>query len=213
MDRVAREIRRDQHQDTFADWGRTLITLGGVIFAAHLAMQLLAAVETGDWLRYWGPRSAMLLVIFLVVYRARGGAMFPQSVAERPIWSIWLGYLATLGVMNLLLWQGAIDRWMLFALASALSGFGFLAMAGHVWGGSALIGAGFLAVAFLIAAVPSLAPLLLGLAWLVGLYVLGRHYRGRRLGSSDRPVSPTLVAHPAQPSRRSDSTERTNQNR
>ncbi len=75
--------------------------------------------------------------------------MLPRSVAERPVWSIWLGYLVTLGVMNLVTMMDGIEHSSLFPIASALSGFGFIAMSGHVWGGSALFGFGFLVVALL----------------------------------------------------------------
>ena len=177
IDRVAREIRRDQHQTYFEAWGRTLTMIGGIIFIAHGLIYALSWSELPPLVGYFGPRLVMLGAIVATIYRARSGSMLPRSVAERPVWSIWLGYLATLGTVNLLLILGAINPSALFPIASALSGFGFLAMAGHVWGGSAILGAGFLIMALFLVLLPSLAPLLFGATWLLSLAILGRHYR------------------------------------
>ena len=105
--------------------------------------------------------------------------MLPRSVAERPVWSIWLGYLATLFVMNLLYVIDGIEDVSLFPIASALSGFGFIAMSGHVWGGSALFGLAFLAISLLTTVFVTPAPLLYGAMWLISLLSLAHHYHGK----------------------------------
>ncbi len=97
LDRVAREIRRDQHQTYFEDWGRTLAFIGIVIFVCHTAMFLLRLSELPPWIAFWMPRAIMLCTIFAAIYYARQGSILPRSVAERPVFSIWLGYLLTLG--------------------------------------------------------------------------------------------------------------------
>jgi serine/threonine-protein kinase len=61
-----------------------------------------------------------------------------------------------------------------------LSGFGFIAMSGHVWGGSALFGFAFLVVALLSNIFVSQAPLLFGTTWFISLISLARHYRSRK---------------------------------
>jgi serine/threonine-protein kinase len=179
LDRVAREIRRDQHLDYFQYWGQTLYLLGGIIFAAHLCIFVLARFEFSYASTYLLPRAAMLVSIAVVIYRARDGALFPRSVAERPVWSIWLGYLASLLVINVVLDIVGVEPTLLFSMAAALSGFGFIAMAGHVWGGSAIFGLIFLTVAILATAFPEPAPLMFGATWLISLLFLGRHYRTR----------------------------------
>ncbi len=179
LDRMAREIRRDQHQDYFVDWGRTLVRIGVVIFVAHLLIFTLVYVEISDALAYWGVRALMLTTILAEIYRARDGSLLPRTVAERPVWSIWLGYLAALASMNLVLMISGSDQISLFPIASALSGFGFIAMAGHVWGGSALFGLGFLLVAILATVFTTVSPLIFGTMWLVSLIGLGNHYRSR----------------------------------
>ena len=179
IDRVAREIRRDQHQNIFGAWGLTLYALGGIIFVTHIAMFVLDHLNVPRWGAYFTPRFTMLAVMAGLIYWARGGSLTPRTVAERPVWSIWLGYLAALGVVNMLLAIGGIDRAALFPLAAALSGFGFIAMSGHVWGGSAILGLAFLAVSVVTAFWMPMAPLLFGTMWLVSLITLGHHYRMR----------------------------------
>jgi serine/threonine-protein kinase len=175
--RVARELHRDQHQESFANWGRTLQLMGLVIFLTHLMIQGLQWTEFPPLAAYWGPRSVMMLLLAGLIYHSRNGKLMPRSSAERPVWSIWIGYLATLGVMNLMIDLKDLDPITLFPVASALSGFGFLAMAGHVWGGCALLGALFLGDAILMTVTPATAPIQLGLLWLSSLVVLGRRYR------------------------------------
>ena len=179
LDRMAREIGRDQHQTYFEDWGRTLVRIGGIIFVCHVAMFTLDLSEFPHWGAFWLPRFVMMGTIFAVIYHAREGALLPRSVAERPVWSIWLGYLATLTVMNLLYIVDGIENVSLFPIASALSGFGFIAMSGHVWGGSALFGLAFLGVSLLTTVFVSTAPLWFGATWLISLLSLAHHYRSK----------------------------------
>jgi predicted Ser/Thr protein kinase len=177
LDRMAREIRRDQHQTYFEDWGRTLVRIGVIVFLSHIVMFLLDLVQLPAWQSFWIPRAAMMVAIFAVIYHAREGLLLPRSVAERPVWSIWLGYLVTLGVMNILSAMDGIEHSSLFPIASALSGFGFIAMSGHVWGGSALFGLAFFVVAILTTLFVTAAPLIFGTMWLISLVSLAGHYR------------------------------------
>jgi hypothetical protein len=180
LDRVAREIRRDQHQTYFEDWGRTLAFIGVVIFVSHLAMFLLQQMDVPAWGAFWIPRSIMLCSIFAAIFYARRGSLLPRSVAERPVFSVWLAYLLTLSVMNLLAVVQDDPPERIFVFAAALSGFGFLAMSGHIWGGSALFGLGFLGVAIVANFFPILSPLMLGGMWFVSLCSLAHHYKSNK---------------------------------
>ena len=119
----------------------------------------------------------MMLAIAWTIYESREGAILPRSVAERPVWSIWFAYLLTLGVLNLVILLDGQPPNLLFPIAAALSGFGFFAMAGHIWGGSAVFGLGFFAVTIISTLLPHQAPLWLGGMWFFSLYSLARHYR------------------------------------
>ena len=121
----------------------------------------------------------MLGTIFVAIAYARGGSLLPRSTAERPVYSIWLAYLLTLAVMNLLAVARGDPPEKIFVVASALSGFGFLAMAGHIWGGSALFGLGFLVTAMLANYLPEYSPLMLGSMWLISLCSIAYHYHSK----------------------------------
>ncbi len=179
LDRMAREFRRDQHQTYFKNWDRALENIGFIVFIAHLLMYGLQWLSDSqnNWLAYWPARGLMMCAIFFVIYRGRDGAMLPNSVAERPVWSIWIAYLLTLSVLNLITIASGDDQGNVFQTAAALSGFAFIAMSGHIWGGAAPLGLGFLAVAAACAVSPSISPLLMGSMWLISMLTLARHYR------------------------------------
>ncbi|MGI9466882.1 MAG: serine/threonine protein kinase [Rubripirellula sp.] len=181
LDRMAREFRRDQHQTYFKNWDRALENIGFIVFIAHLLMYGLQWLSDtpNNWLAYWPVRGLMMCAIFFVIYRARNGAMLPSSVAERPVWSIWIAYLVTLAVLNLITIASGNEQDNVFQTAAALSGFAFIAMSGHIWGGAAPLGLGFLAVAAACAFAPPVSPLLMGSMWLISMLVLARHYRSK----------------------------------
>ena len=62
-------------------------------------------------------------------------------------------------------------------MACVMSGFAFIAIAGHMWGGSALLGMGFIGMAFASVAIPVAAPLFLGGWWMVTMLVFSKRYR------------------------------------
>ncbi len=76
LDRMAREIGRDQHQTYFEDWGRTLVRLGVIVFVCHVAMFALDLSAFPHWGAFWLPRIVMMSTIFAVIYHARDGACF-----------------------------------------------------------------------------------------------------------------------------------------
>lgn len=177
LGQVARELNRDHHQRFFVDWCRTLQQIGVVIFVAHLAITVLNYWQYARWISLMTPRVIMFAVIAAVIYRARSGQLTPRTVAERPVYSIWLGYIAALAVINLLTRLSIIESVAVFPITSTLSGFGFLAMSGHVWGGTAILGIVFLAVALVLPFTGILAPLIFGTWWLASLIILAWHYR------------------------------------
>ncbi|MEO1525953.1 MAG: serine/threonine-protein kinase [Planctomycetota bacterium] len=177
FERVVREIGRDQHHGQFREWHGTLMLLGCIIFVAHVLIFVLLQLGMPDWIAFWIPRLSMFALIFGVIYRARDGSLSPRSIAERPVWSIWLGYLSALAMVNVLLVQNHVPISAMFPLAAALSGFAFIAMAGHIWGGSAIAGLAFLVLAPITAEFPDFAPLLFGACYLGSIFFISRHYR------------------------------------
>lgn len=185
MDRVAKELRRDQHQKHFKNWGMSLTMIGGIVFASHLVIFILNQWDNPFWFSFWLPRAIMLLLIAAVIYYARGRSLVPRSAAERPIYSIWIAYLLTLATLNVLTEFRNQNAYDMFIIASALSGFGFIAMSGHIWGGSALYGVAFLCIAVISHFFPTFSPILLGTTWLVSMSSLAAHYHRRNLNSEN----------------------------
>ena len=103
--------------------------------------------------------------------------MLPSSMADRPVWSIWIAYLVTLAELGLIPFISDSQQGNVFQTAAALSGFAFIAMSGHIWGGSAFLGLGFLSVAVACAFFQTISPLLLGSMWLMSMLTIARHYR------------------------------------
>ena len=134
--RVSRELSRDQHTATFGGWSRPLYRIGAVVGVAHLAMFLLGETDVPAIVRFL-PRVAMLAAIGAIIYRSRGGHWMPRTLAERPVWSIWGGYLAVLFFVNAARLLDLIDDPWVLVIASLSSGMAFISMAGHLWGGSA----------------------------------------------------------------------------
>lgn len=190
VQKMTRELARDQHQASFANWGRALQNIGVIVFASHVLMFVIhlwmptearLAMSASAWTAaafagYFVPRLLMLIGIGCVIHYARDGLWMPRGVAERPVWSIWLGYLATLTVVNVFWAWGYFDHNGVLVLASILSGFAFIAMAGHLWGGNAILGVMFFGVAAVCIGWPSVAALAVGAGWLVAMIVLGRRY-------------------------------------
>ena len=177
--RLWEELDRDRHGDFFADWSGVLLQIGVIILVAHVAIFELNRRFDDRW-TYWIPRLFMLTAIGVRLAIARNGRWLPRGVVERPVFSIWIGYLSSLAAINLMNLAGMIADPQLFPLTAILSSFGFMAMAGHVWGGSMIAGVAFLATAAGSAALPVAAPLLFGGTWMASLGMLSRHYADRR---------------------------------
>ncbi len=177
---VVRSLRRDQHQQYFAHWGRALLLMGVIIFAAHVAIFAFSFLPWSPWFSRRLPRAVMFAGLAASFYYYRGGAVLPRSAAERPVWSIWGGYLASLTMIHLLIHWMDVEHAILLPITAALGGFGFIAMGGHIWGGCQVLGGLFLAAAIPAALLPVTAPLWIGAAWLVSLATLAYRYSGQK---------------------------------
>lgn len=173
---VARALRRDQHQQYFAHWGRALLLMGVIIFAAHVAIFAFSFLPWSPWLGRRLPRAVMFAGLAGTFYCYRRGAVLPRSAAERPVWSIWVGYLASLTIIHILIHLMEVEHSILLPITAALGGFGFIAMGGHIWGGCQILGGLFFAAAIPSALFPATAPLWLGTAWLLSLATLAYRY-------------------------------------
>ena len=176
LDRVTRALRQSRHEEHFRGWGLGLIAIGLVIFLAHAVIFVLERTWDNSLLVYWLPRTVMFAVLFLMLWRFRPHSVLPTNSAERLIWVVWIGYLLAVGVANVALSALENDSRALYAVRSILSGFGFLIMGGHVWGGGYLVGLVFMIAAPIMALYVDFASLAFGILWAAALLSFGLHY-------------------------------------
>ncbi|MEM6690774.1 MAG: protein kinase [Planctomycetota bacterium] len=175
---VLGELRRDQYGQAFQYWPRAVAAFGIIIFVAHLMIAIAGYLGFDSPVFFFGPRLLMLGALAIGIGYWRSWRWLPRTVAERPVYSIWLGYLAAQGTVNLLIFGGGLEADWLFPLTTVLSGLGFIAMSGHVWGVSAVFGIAMLASSLVMPLMPSWAEsLLFGLLWLASLLAISSHYR------------------------------------
>jgi hypothetical protein len=188
LDRVAGALDRVRLREEFSSYGSLLLWLAPLMLLPEL---WVTAVTVNDWpahllaLGHFGRAAGFVL---LVGYH-RGWRWWPRGAAERQLWSVWAGYpLAcfALGLSGRLAW-GFTDTALevdFYPALAALTALAFFSLAGNVWGYCAVIGLGFLALAFVMAGDLRWAPLEFGLAWAAVLVLLGA--RLRRLGATAR---------------------------
>ena len=68
------------------------------------------------------------------------------------------------------------DQWESYASFAVLTGFDFLIMGGHIWGGGYVVGFVCMIAAPILAMYPHLAPLAFGALWAGALLAFGLHY-------------------------------------
>ncbi|MEL7266942.1 MAG: serine/threonine-protein kinase, partial [Planctomycetota bacterium] len=177
MRNISRVLERDANAGAFQKWGTALFSLAVIVFVTHILLFALAVWRPTAYLEYWIVRAAMFVGIIGTIVWFRSGDFLPRSSAERPLWSIWCGYIIAQAISNGLVWYGDHPHNHSYLHALVLSGFGFIAMAGNVWGGCYLLGAAFLAAVIPATMFPEFGSLILGTTWLISLSVLGRRYR------------------------------------
>jgi eukaryotic-like serine/threonine-protein kinase len=175
--RVGRTIGRQDHVAHFANWWKAVAQIGVVVFLMHLWIFTGQRLQWGLALTYILPRIAMFSLLAALILYYRNGIIKPRGPAERPIWSIWLAYLAALTALNVVLFQSGQPATHLFPLAAILGGFGFVAMGSILWGGCYVIGGVMIASSPLMQAFPDYGSLALGTLWLIGMSSLASHYR------------------------------------
>ena len=119
-------------------------------------------------------------------------SVLPTNSAERLIWVVWIGYLLALGAVNATRFVYGHDQREAYASFAILTGFGFLIMGTHVWGGGYVVGLLFMIAAPILAMVTDIAPLAFGLLWAGALLTFGFHYwrLGRAALASNSGATP-----------------------
>lgn len=182
LDRVTRALRQSRHEEHFRGWGLGLMAFGTVIFLSHLAMFILERTWHDPWVTYFLPRTVMFSALLIMLWRFRQHSVLPTNSAERLVWVVWIGYLLALGAANVVRLVFGHEQSESYASFAVLTGFGFLIMGTHIWGGGYVVGFVFMIAAPLLARYTDLAPLAFGALWAGALLTFGFHYW--RLGRS-----------------------------
>jgi hypothetical protein len=190
LDRLARTLGRSQYDAAFRSWGSLLLLAGVTVFVGQLAIFLLLRLWPGSAV-YWGSQVCQFAVIAAAFWRYRPRTLLPTNAAERQLWSVWIGYLLSVGGGGLarrgLVESGVVaagpdapPNWtelMNYPSSALLAALAFFAMGSNFWGRCYAIGLAFLALAVLMPLKLDLAPLLFGLLWGTTLAALGLHLR------------------------------------
>jgi serine/threonine protein kinase len=210
LDRLGRALDRSQYDVEFQNWGSMLLWFAIVVFATQLATFGLMEVGASKWATRT-CRVVEFCLIGFVFWHHRKHKLLPTSVAERQLWTIWIGYLAaTVAVytFNLLLYYHGIlaagpeapMHWLelcTYPAAAVLSGIGFFFMGSSFWGKCYALGVGFFALAVVMTFQLEWAPFEFGVAWGTTLGVVGWRLRSLSL-PAERDLDPELSVPPMQ---------------
>jgi len=180
--RLVSSIDRVQMHERFGRYGNLLLALAPVMLLPELIIfWLLTSGESTQFA--WMVRAFQATTFIGLVGHFLGWRFAPKGPAERQVWAIWAGYFLaafTYG-LSVMLMIGESERVMEFYPGFAcLTALAFFAMAAGTWGYAAVIGAGFLALSFVMCINPKWALIEFGIAWAVVLVLIG--LRARKLG-------------------------------
>jgi serine/threonine protein kinase len=210
LDRLGRALDRSQYDVEFQNWGSMLLWFAAVVFVTQLATFGLMQAGASHWLTKT-CRFMEFCLIGVVFWRHRKRNLLPTSVAERQLWTIWIGYIAATLVVfsfNQLLFSHGIlaagpdapKHWLelcTYPAAAVLSGIGFFFMGSSFWGRCYALGVGFFALAVAMTFRLDWAPFEFGVAWGTTLGVVGWRLRGLSL-PAERDLESDLFLPPKQ---------------
>jgi serine/threonine protein kinase len=195
LDRIARTLERGQHDADFSTWSGMLIWMAVVIGVEHVLVFGLIHAATPRWV-ITIARTVQFVLLGILFWANRRNRLLPATLAERELWTIWIGYFLTyvcvLVVTRLLFglhvleagismppnWQESLP----YPFLALIAGLAFFVMGSNYWGRCYVIGIAFWLLAALMPLYLTLAPLGFGALWFVALLMLG--LRLRRLGES-----------------------------
>ena len=207
IDRLTRTLDRSQYDVEFQNWGSMLMWFSVMVFTAQLATFAVVQAAGPRWL-IWICRTLEFACIGLVFWRHRGRNLWPTSIAERQLWTIWIGYLAAtvavFTVIHLLFAHGILTggdsaprygpELCVYPIAAILSGLGFFVMGSSYWGRCYALGVGFFVLGVAMTYRMDWAPFEFGIAWGTTLGVVG--WRLRSLSQPTERDSDTNLSLP-----------------
>ncbi len=177
MERITRALSQSRHEEHLRGWGWDLglVLMGAIILIAHTATFLLQYTSLGPFWRFGLPRILMFAGLVALLRFMRRQSVLAVNAVERLIWAVAVGYILAAGALSAVLITWGAGQGGLHALCSALSGFAFIVLGAHIWGGGYVIALTFLLAAPFLAHWQESSPLVFGLLWFAALSAFGWH--------------------------------------
>ncbi|HEV3146481.1 MAG TPA: hypothetical protein VGZ47_21520, partial [Gemmataceae bacterium] len=130
-----------------------------------------------------------LVVMGLLFLGNRRKGLWPSTTAERQLWMLLGGFIATctlLGLSDRLLAtaEHPHEPMLMYPRFAIVSGLVFLVLGSSYWGKCHIFGAAFWVIAILMSLWPRFAAAEFGLMWTLALLVIGLHLR--RMSSAEK---------------------------
>lgn len=217
--RLTRMLDRSQADFAFAAWGKVLYVMAAVVGVEHVLVFFLMQIHAPA-VAILAARSLQFIILVTLFLAHRGTQnLWPTTAAERELWSIWLGYIATYFLLifvtrcigHVCVVTAGPDttpfliELLPYPFLCLVAGLAFFVMGSNYWGKCYAFGIGFWALGAVLPFALPVAPLAFGLAW---SFVLIRHaHHLQRLGHKAETerrsanLSPTqkLPPRPAEP--------------
>jgi hypothetical protein len=188
VSRLAWTLERSQYAGQFQAYSRMLLAFAAVMSLAEVGMwlalnhhQSLAVVAS--------IQGARFVLIGLVYAGMKPRDLLPATTAERLLWTVWIGYIATTFTLGFAHWLGeggwqAEREFLLYPPLAAVTGLAFFVLGSNYWGWCYAFGVLFQLFALVMTFDLHFAPLELGALWGGVLASISLHLR--RLDRSNR---------------------------
>jgi serine/threonine-protein kinase len=187
MDRIASALGRSQYDVQFGAYAQMLFGFAAVVLLTEAAVTAIVLTNQ-PLLLVPAAQVGRLVCLGALFWRFRPTGLLPASAAERLMWAVWAGYMATCLVIAQTYrmvggWDVALEL-NLYPMLAAVTGMAFLVLGASYWGWCYAFGLAFYVLAYVMTLDLRGGPLEFGALWAATLVVIG--LRLRRLGQEQR---------------------------
>ena len=173
---IGRVIARSRNTEFLQGWSQVLYLIGTLGLVAHLVLQFGSLTATQSTVLNAGKYGLLLAII----WRARRGILTPKNPVERTIWSLWIGYILTYLVAEIMVRIARSDPTnyplTVYPLMSLVSSVILMVLGGQLWGGCYVLSGLFLLAAIVLTAASQPGAIVFGGLWASVYFLLGRRY-------------------------------------
>ncbi len=188
MDRLARTLERSQFDVEFRSYATLLYWFAAIVLAMHLVRHVLITTHQPVW-AVGASQIVQFGLMGAAFWRYRKQGVLPTNTAERQMWSVWVGYIASCFLIAFAGWcmfsEAQIYAGVEYPLFAITAGMAFFVLGSSYWGRCYAIALAFFALSGVMLLRLEWATLEFGGLWAVVLVVIGRHLS--RLGREHAP--------------------------